>query len=121
MKKKGKMILISILVVVGLIIVSYYVQEKSNLDKKVQLSDTIMKDKGITLNDNDKRIVTEILKDDELEYAYISHNNDTVMLSLMFKKGIQEKDMYSKVSKYTERVRQQYKEKNINGTIIPNE
>jgi len=71
-------------------------------------------------NDTDKALVYEILKDSDLEYAYITHNGDTVMLTVKFTKGILDKDKYLKVSKYMDIVSAQYKDKNVNVTMIPN-
>jgi len=73
------------------------------------------------INDTDKNLVYEILKDSDLEYAYITHNGDTVMLTVKFRKGIQDKDKYLKVSKYMDKVSAQYKDRNVNVTMIPNE
>ncbi|WP_275451945.1 hypothetical protein [Clostridium sp. K25] len=42
------------------------------------------------------------------------------MFNLKFKKGISDKDKYSKVSKYMDMVREKYKGKNVNTTIVPN-
>ncbi|MEY8764952.1 MULTISPECIES: hypothetical protein [Clostridium] len=79
-----------------------------------------MKDKGIKQNNPDNFIVQGMMKNDnDLEYAYISHNGDeTVMLNLKFKKGIQNKDKYVKLSRYMKKVRAEYKGKNVNATMI---
>ncbi|AWI03097.1 hypothetical protein, partial [Clostridium drakei] len=120
MKKQTKVIAAIVLAVV-IIIGGYYGYQKYSLNKRVQTSDKMMKDKGIKQNNTDKAIIDEMLNNDnDLEYAYISHNGETIMLNLKFKKGIQDKDKYAKVSKYMEKVRTQYKGKNINATMIPN-
>lgn len=119
--KKQTRIIAAIVLALVVIIGGYYGYQKYNLNKRVQTSDKMMKDKGIKQNNTDKSIVDEILKNDtDLEYAYISHNGETIMLNLKFKKGIQDKDKYTKVSKYMEKVRAQYKGKNVNATMIPN-
>lgn len=126
MKKQTKIIAAILLAVVVLvlsmvIIERYHSYQKHNFDKRVETSDKIMKDKGVKQNTKDKAIVDEILKDDnDLEYAYISHNDKTIMLNLKFKKEIKDKDKYAKVSKYMNKVRSQYKAENINATMIPN-
>ncbi|NEZ47182.1 hypothetical protein FDF74_08160 [Clostridium niameyense] len=120
MKKQSKTVLvviISILVGVG----AYCGYQKHNLNKRVEISNEIIKDKGIKNNNIYKGIVNEILKsDNKLEHAYISHNGDTIMINLKFKKGISDKDKYSKVTNYMDMVRGKYKGKNINTTIVPN-
>lgn len=121
MKKQTKICVLIVLAVV-LCIGGYFGYQKYSFNKRVQASDDIMKEKEVKQNDTDKTIVDDILKNDnDLEYAYISQNGDTVMLNLKFKKGIQDKDKYAKVSTYMDKVRAQYKDKNINASIIPNE
>lgn len=120
MRKQTKIIAVLVLVIV-VAIGGYYGYQKHNLNKRIHTSNRLMQDKGIKQNNTDKVIVDEILKNDtDLEYAYISHNDETIMLNLKFKKGMQDKDKYSKVSKYMEKIRAQYKGKNINATMIPN-
>lgn len=120
MKKQTKTIAAVVLVMV-VIIGGYYGYQKHNLNKRIQTSNKMMKDKAIKQNNADKAIVDKILKNDaDLEYAYISHNDETIMLNLKFKKEIQDKDKYSKVSKYMEKIRAQYKGKNVNATVTPN-
>ncbi|AWI03118.1 hypothetical protein, partial [Clostridium drakei] len=120
MKKQTKIIAAIVLALV-VIIGGYYGYQKYSLNKRVQTSDKMMKDKGIKQNNTDKAIADEILKNDnDLEYAYISHNGETIMLNLKVKKGIQDKEKYTKVSKYMDKVRTQYKGNNVNATVIPN-
>ncbi|MFL0194322.1 hypothetical protein ACJDU8_01845 [Clostridium sp. WILCCON 0269] len=120
MKKQAKIIAAVVLVII-VAIGGYYGYQKYGFNKRVQASDKIMEDKGIKPNNIDKAITDEILKiDPDLEYAYISHNGNTVMLTLKFKKGIQDKNKYSNVSKYMDKARAYYKGKNINAMIIPN-
>ncbi|APM40342.1 hypothetical protein [Clostridium kluyveri] len=121
MKKKTKIIAAVVLVMI-VAIGGYYCYEKYSLNKRIQTSNKIMQDKGVQQNNIDKAILDEIFKNDsDLEYAYISHNDETIMLNLKLKKGIQDKDKYSKISKYMDKLRAQYKGKNINATVIPNE
>lgn len=120
MKKQTKIIAAVILAVV-VIVGGYYGYQKYSLNKKIQTSYNMMENKGTKMSSVDKTLVDEMLKNDSsLDYAYISHNSQTVMLNLKFKKGIQDKDKYSKVSKYMDKVRAKYKGKNINTTIVPN-
>ncbi|WP_446898487.1 hypothetical protein ACSVC9_00740 [Clostridium sp. LBM24168] len=119
MKKRTKIIAAAILAIV-VAIAGYYFYQKYSLDKRVQTSDKMMKDKGIEQNNTDNSIVKDILKNDsDLEYAYISHNGETVMLNLKFKKSIQDKDKYARVSKYMDKLRGKYKGRNINAAMIP--
>ncbi|MCD3217532.1 hypothetical protein G8S55_09770 [Clostridium botulinum C] len=120
MKKQSKIILS--VIIAGIVCVGgYYGYQKHNLNKRIQVSNKLIEDKGIKPSNVDKGIVDEILKsDNKLEHAYISHNGDTIMLNLKFKKGISDKDKYSKVSKYMDMVRGKYKGKNVNTTIVPN-
>lgn len=118
-KKQTKIGIVIVLVVV-LCVGGYYCYQKYSFNKRVQASESIVKEKEIKQNDTDKTIVDDILKNDsDLDYAYISQNGDTVMLNLKFKKGIQDKDKYAKVSTYMDKVRAQYKDKNVNATMIP--
>ncbi|NFO98837.1 hypothetical protein FDC62_11675 [Clostridium botulinum] len=120
MKKQSKIILA--VVIAGIVGVGgYYGYQKHNLNKRIEASNKLVKDKGIKPSDVDKDIVDKILKsDNKLEHAYISHNGDTIMLNLKFKKGISDKDKYSRVSKYMDMLREKYKGKNVNTTIVPN-
>lgn len=120
MKKQSKIILA--VVIAGIVCGGGYCSyQKYNLNKRIEISNKLIKDKGIKPSNVDKGIVDEILKsDNKLEHAYISHNGDTIMLNLKFKKGISDKDKYSKVSKYMDMVREKYKGKNVNTTIVPN-
>ncbi|UZQ49415.1 hypothetical protein [Clostridium kluyveri] len=120
MEKQAKIIAAVVLVMI-VTVGGYYCYQKYSFNKRIHTSNKMMQDKDIKQNNTDKAIVDEILKNDtDLEYAYISHNDETIMLNLKFKKGIQDKDKYSKVSKYMEKIRAQYKGKNINATMIPN-
>lgn len=120
MKKQYKM-LIAIVLVIIVAGGGYYCYQKYSLSKRMQASYGIMKDKGIQQNNTDNSIVKDILKNDsDLEYAYISHNGETVMLNLKFRKEIQDKHKYLKVSEYMEKIRAQYKGKNVNANMIPN-
>lgn len=119
MRKQIKIILTIVLIVVVFLGV-YYGYQRYNLYKRVQTSDKMMKDKGAKSNNTDKAIVDNMLKNDsDLEYAYISHNDETIMLNLKFNSRIQDKDKYTKLSKYMDKVRAKYKGKNINVTVIP--
>lgn len=119
MRKQTK-IIAAVVLAIAVAVGGYYFYQKYNFNKRLQTSDKMMKDKGIKQNNTDKAIVDEILKNDsDLEYAYISHNDKTVMLNLKFKKGIKDKDKYAKVSKYMDRLKAKYKGKNINAAIIP--
>lgn len=121
MKKQSK-IIAGIVVVILVCGAGYYGYQKYNFNKRVQASESIMKEKNVKQTDTDKTISDDILKNDnDLEYAYISQNGDTVMLTLKFKKGIKDEDKYAKVSTYMEKVRAHYKDKNVNATTIPNE
>lgn len=120
MRKQSKIILG--LVITGIVVGGgYYGYQKHNLNKRIEISNKLIKDKGIKPSNIDKGIVDEILKsDNKLEHGYINHNGDTIMLNLKFKKGISDKDKYSRVSKYMDMVRKKYKGKNVNTTIVPN-
>lgn len=117
MRKQRKIAIatmLSIVVCVG----GYLGYEKYSFNKRVQTSESMIKEKQIKNNDTDKAMVNDILNDKDLEYAYISPNGDTVMLTLKFKNGIQDKDKISKVSTYMDKVRAEYKGKNVNATTI---
>ncbi|GCD09747.1 hypothetical protein [Clostridium tagluense] len=122
----GKRIKIIIAVVITAVVISiggYYAYPKYDLNKRMQASDKIMKEKKLKTNNTDKAIVSEILKSNtKIEYAYISHNDEDVILNLMFHKGIDDNDKVLKTSEYMSIVRKQYKGKgkNISATIIPN-
>lgn len=120
MKKQAKLIsaiVLAIIVSIG----GYYAYQKYSLNKRVRASYKMRKDNGVKLNNTDKVIIDEILKNGtDLEYSYISHNGNTVMLTLKFKKSIKAEDRYSTVNKYMDKVRVHYKDKDINATIISN-
>lgn len=114
MKRQSKIIFVIIAVLV-VVIAGYYAYQKHDLNKRLQASDKILKAKGVKLNSTDKSITDKVLKDDNtLEYAYIKHNGNDVMLNLKFKDSIQEKDKYSKINKYLNEAKTYYKGKNVN-------
>lgn len=118
MKKQTKIIIIVIVAIILVAIAEYYSYQKNNFNKRSQASDKIMKDKGVKLNNTDKSIVNKILKDNDLDYAYITHDDNTVTLALKFKKDMQDKDEYSKMNKYVEQLKTYYKGKPINAMAI---
>lgn len=118
MKKQTKVIIIVIVAIILVTIGGYYSYQKNNFNKRSQASDKIMKDKGIKLNNTDKSIVNKILKDDDLDYAYITHDDNTVTLALKFKKDMQDKEKYSKMNKYVDQLKTYYKDKTINAMAI---
>lgn len=119
MKKQTKIIIIIIVIVAVIVAIGgYYSYQKNNFNKRSQASDKIMKDKGVKLNNTDKSIVNKILEDNDLDYAYITHDDNTVMLALKFKKDMQDKDKYSKMNKYVDQLKTYYKGKTINAMAI---
>ncbi|MBW9173595.1 hypothetical protein K2F43_20625 [Clostridium estertheticum] len=120
MKKQTK-ILIGIVTIVIIAIGGYLTYPKYDLNKRVQASAKMGKEKGITAISTDKDIVEKLLKNDTtLEYAYISYGVSNITLHLKFKAGIKEQDKSMKMSEYMEKVREQHKGKAIDGSIIPN-
>lgn len=117
MKKQIEVIIV-IVVIILVAIGGYYSYQKNNFNKRSQASDKIMKDKGINLNNADKSIVNKILKDNDLDYAYITHDDSTVTLALKFKKDMQDKEKYSKINKYADQLKTYYKGKTINAMAI---
>lgn len=117
MKKQTKIIIVIIAVIV-LAIGGYYSYQKNNFNKRLQASNKIMKDKGVKLNNTDKPIVNKILKGNDLEYAYITHDDNTVTLALKFKKDMQDKEKYSKMNEYVDQLKTYYKGKTINAMAI---
>ncbi|MFL0194308.1 hypothetical protein ACJDU8_01770 [Clostridium sp. WILCCON 0269] len=113
MKKQTK-IIAAVIIVIIVAVGGYYGYQKYN-----QHNTQILKYKGVKLNDTDKTIVDEVLKSNDLEYAYITHNGSTVMLTVKFKKGIQSKDRYLKINKYMAQLKAYYKDKNINVKTMP--
>ncbi|WP_333888196.1 hypothetical protein [Clostridium sp.] len=118
MKKQTKVIIIVIVVIILVSIGGYYSYQKNNFNKRSQASDKIMKNKGVKLNNTDKSIVNKILKDNDLEYAYITHDDKTVTLALKFNKDMQDKEKYSKMNKYVDQLKTYYKGKTINAMAI---
>ncbi|BAH07795.1 hypothetical protein [Clostridium kluyveri] len=116
MKKQTKVIIIVAIIVVA--IGGYYSYQKNNFNKRSQASDKIMKDKGVKPNNTDKSIVNKILKDDDLDYAYITHDDNNVTLALKFKKDMQDKEKYSKMNKYVDQLKTYYKGKTINAMAV---
>lgn len=120
MKNQIKRIIAVAILIIVLAIGGHYAYEQYNTNPRIEASNKIIEAKGIKLNDTDKGIVDEILKNDtDLEYAYITHSGNTVMLTVKFNKGIQDKAKYSKINKYMAEVRAQYKGKNINVKTMP--
>lgn len=118
MKKQTKVIIIVIVAIILVAIGGYYSYQKNNFNKRSQASDKIMKDKGVKLNNTDKSIVNKILKDNDLDYAYITHDDNTVTLALKFKKDMQDKEKYSKMNKYVDQLKTYYKGKTINTMAV---
>ena len=122
MKKKTGIIATIVVAIVAIVVIAiggYYGYSKYSLSKNIQTSNKIMKDKGVKQNDKDKAIVDDILKNDSsLEYAYVTHNDEAVILNIKFKNGIQDKEKFSKLGKYMDKVKSQYKGKNVNVTTI---
>lgn len=119
MKKQTKIVVAVILAIV-VAIGGYYGYKKHNNNTKVQTSAKIMNYNGVKLNSKDKAIVDEILNNDtNLEYAYITHTGNTVMLTIEFKKGVQDKEKASAVDKYMKQLKAQYEDKNINVKTMP--
>jgi len=121
LSKQTKIIFVIVLILILIVAIGgYYGYQRYNLNARVQESDKMMKANGIKQPSADKVIVDDILKNNStLQYAYISHSGKTVMLTLKFNKGIQDKVKSANVSKYMDTVRAQYKGTNVNATVIP--
>jgi archaellum component FlaF (FlaF/FlaG flagellin family) len=117
-KKQAKIVAAIILLLV-VVVGGYWGHQEYNQYKKVQASYTMTQKHGGTVNNTDKTIVNEVLKNNDLEYAYITHSGNTVMLTIKFKTGIQDKIKSAQAIKYMAQLKSYYGDKNINVKTMP--
>lgn len=90
-------------------------------EQKIEKSNEIMKQEQIEPTEKDQEIIKEVAENKDVEYSYVTHHEETVMLKIKFRKGLKDEERHKITAEYMDKVQTEYPDKNINVGIVPNE
>ncbi len=89
--------------------------------EKIEKSNEIMQQEQIEPTEKDQKIIKEVAENKDVEYSYVTHHEETVMLKIKFKEGLKDEERHKITGEYMDKLKTEYPDKNINVGIIPNE
>ncbi len=89
--------------------------------EKIEKSNEIMKQEQIEPTEKDEKIIKEVAENKDVEYSYVTHHEETVMLKIKFRSGLKDEERQKITGEYMDKLKAEYPDKNINVGIVPNE